>query len=351
MDQKIDRPYGAITHAEGLRIGLKYINDRRKGRIKSLKTPWDAINNATIGGIEWGSLVTIGARPAAGKTMFISHILRESKRLNPDQDFSILEFQFEMGDESYAAREYAAQVAMDYNVVLSSKKQLDNFAFQQMENYLKDAEELEKLGIQRIRIKKPLTSADMKKAIHHYFNELGGKPMIVTIDHSWLVKKAADEREKLQTLYNIADMLIDVKRDLPVIVIILTQLNRTMEDVSRRTPGTIANYPSSSDIFGGDALMQGSDLVFAISRPFTLNIEDYGPEHYQANKENVFLHLLKLRNGSTDENIIFLQTDFKRQRMIESPPPPMVQQQQQTWAPRGPRTNRQTPSADVGQEL
>jgi hypothetical protein len=60
---------------------------------------------------------------------------------------------------------------------------------------------------------------------------------------------------------------------------------------------------------------------------------------------------LKLRNGSTDENIIFLQTDFKRQRMIESPPPPMVQQQQQTWAPRGPRTNRQTPSADVGQEL
>jgi len=119
MDQKIERPYGAITHAEGLRKGLKYINDRRKGRIKSLRTPWDAINNATIGGIEWGSLVTIGARPAAGKTMFISHILRESKRLNPDQEFSILEFQFEMGDESYAAREFAAQVAMDYNVVLS----------------------------------------------------------------------------------------------------------------------------------------------------------------------------------------------------------------------------------------
>jgi replicative DNA helicase len=176
--------------------------------------------------------------------------------------------------------------------------------------------------------------------------------MIVTIDHSWLVKKAADEREKLQTLYNIADMLIDVKRDLPVIIIILTQLNRTMEDVSRRTPGTIANYPSSSDIFGGDALMQGSDLVLAISRPFTLNIEDYGPEHYKADKENVFLHLLKLRNGASDENIIFLQTDFKRQRMIECGPPPVVQQQQQqTWAPRGPRTNRQAPSADVGQEL
>jgi hypothetical protein len=96
--------------------------------------------------------------------------------------------------------------------------------------------------------------------------------------------------------------------------------------------------------------MQGSDLVFAISRPFTLNIEDYGPEHYQANKENVFLHLLKLRNGATDDNIIFLQTDFKRQRMIESGPPPTIQQQPQTWTPRGPRNNRQ-PSADVGQEL
>jgi hypothetical protein len=59
-----------------------------------------------------------------------------------------------------------------------------------------------------------------------------------------------------------------------------------------------------------------------------------------------------LRNGASDENIIFLQTDFKRQRMIECGPPPVVQQQQQqTWAPRGPRTNRQAPSADVGQEL
>ena len=52
-----------------------------------------------------------------------------------------------------------------------------------------------------------------------------------------------------------------------------------------------------------------------------------------------------------DQNIIFLQTDFKRQRMIESPPPAIIQQQPQTWAPRGPRNNRQVPSADVGQEL
>ena len=59
----IKKPFGARKYSEILKEGLKYIDDRRKGRIKSFKTPWLGINKSGVGGLEWGSMLTIGARP------------------------------------------------------------------------------------------------------------------------------------------------------------------------------------------------------------------------------------------------------------------------------------------------
>ena len=74
-----DRPFGIRSYVEILEEGLNYIEDRRTGKIKSLTLPWDGLNNAGVAGLEWGSMLTIGARPGSGKTMFVSQILRESK--------------------------------------------------------------------------------------------------------------------------------------------------------------------------------------------------------------------------------------------------------------------------------
>lgn len=49
--------------------GIQYIEDRRLGKVKSIITPWKKFNEAGIGGIEWGSIITIGGRP--GKMRFI----------------------------------------------------------------------------------------------------------------------------------------------------------------------------------------------------------------------------------------------------------------------------------------
>ena len=103
-----DRPFGLRTYVEILEEGLQYIEDRRVGKIKSLMLPWAGLNNAGVAGLEWGSMMTIGARPGSGKTMFVSQILREAKLINPTQSFNILEFQFEMGAKQTASRDYAA---------------------------------------------------------------------------------------------------------------------------------------------------------------------------------------------------------------------------------------------------
>ena len=353
-------PFGAKNMSEVLQEGLQYIDDRRTGRVKSFKTPWTGLNYAGIGGLEWGSMLTIGARPGMGKTMIVSQILRESRIHNPDQDFSILEFQFEMGDKQYAARQFAAEVAMDYNHVLSAYKPMDDFAYKHMQKHLADTQVLEKQGILRKLIGNPLTVPDIEKATRYYYEAMGAKPMLVTIDHSWLIKKGSGEKDKFDVLYNTAEMLMQLKNQLPIIVLMITQMNRTMEEASRTHPGQVANYPTSGDIFGGDALMQSSDMVVAVNRPFKANINIYGPKKWITSTNQIYLHVLKARNGKNDDNILFFNAEFDRGRMIETIEPQVAQsgsgyvpfnQGRGSGNGGGGNANRRQVSADIGEEL
>jgi replicative DNA helicase len=350
-------PFDAKDYSEVLIEGLKYIDDRRSGRVKSFKTPWTGLNYAGIGGLEWGSMLTIGARPGSGKTMVVSQILRESRLHNPDQDFSILEFQFEMGDKQYAARQFAAEVAMDYNQVLSSYQQLDDFTYKQMQRYLADTQALEKAGVKRKLIGKPLNVVDIEKAIRYYHKAMGSKQMIVTIDHSWLIKKGNGDKDKFDVLYNTAEMLMQIKNQIPIIVLMITQMNRTMEEASRVHPGIIGNYPTSSDIFGGDALMQSSDMVIALNRPHKANINIYGPKKYITHKDQIYMHLLKVRNGGDDNNVLFMNAEFNKQRMLETLEPQTASQSNgyvpfnQGRTQGGGNGRNRSVSADIGSEL
>lgn len=341
------RPYGAKTYSEVLEEGLQYIEDRKKGKIQSFKTPWPTLNQAGVGGLEWNSIVTIGARPGSGKTMFVSQMLRESRILNPGQDFNILEFQFEMGAKQSATRSFVAATALDYNLVLSTTKELDDFSLKMMKQYTEEAKELERQGVHRLQINTPLTHSDIEKAIHVYYNTLGGKPMIISLDHSWLVKKSKEEREKISTLYNTVEVLMKVKNELPIIVFIISQLNRSIDEPVRKIPGNIANYPTSSDIFGGDALQQGSDMVLVLTRPFKADIPIYGPKQFMCKSEDLFLHILKSRNGSDDTNLVFLNGDFKRQKMVEAISPISVNPTPAFTARRNGGNGRTRDTADI----
>ena len=343
-----ERPFGFKFHWEVMQTGIKNVDDRRHGRIKSFSTPWQSINEAVSNGFEWGSLITIGARPGSGKTMFVSNLLRESKNLNPDQEFNILEFQLEMGNEQYATREFVAQTGLDYNKVLSTKQQLNDYEFQMIQQYGEDCKYLHEKGIFRGQINQAITAKELEKAVHFLYNKLGGKPMVVTIDHSWLIKKDANEREKLQTLYNTVDTLVQLKNELPLIIMMITQLNRNVEDSLRKTPGTIGNYPTSSDIFGGDALMQGSDIVMAMSRPYTLDITSYGPKNYAVTEDGVFIHMLKVRNGSNSVKMLFMKGLFEKQTMLEVSSPGFNIVPDNSFQFRYKKTK---PQADIGDEL
>lgn len=318
QEEKKERPYGAKLYSEILEQGLHYVEQRMQGKVRSFKTPWDGLNDSGLNGIDWGSMITIGARPGSGKTMLVNQILGESKKNNPDQDFNILEFQFEMRAETSAGRAFAVATGLDYNQVLSSYKQLDAFSYELMKKLIQETKELESKGVYRIQVTKPLSAKEIEKAIYLYYEKLGSKPLIVTIDHSWLIKKGADEKEKIQTLYNTTEYLMNLKNNIPVIIFMITQLNRSMDDPNRKVPGSIVNYPTSTDIFGGDALMQGSDMVLVMNRPEPNGVSIYGNKGYIMTDTSIALHIIKNRHSKGDNSIIFLEAQYHLGRAVET---------------------------------
>jgi replicative DNA helicase len=360
LDALIKR-YGIKSKPEVMLESLKYIKDRMDGRNKSVKTPWTGLNKAGIGGLEWGSMLTIGARPGAGKTMFVSQILREVKDHNPDQKFNILEFQFEMGTKQAGSRDLAGQLGMDYGVIVSAEKPLDAHTYARLEKlvddcikqYNLDVKKLGAQGCQRVMVSASSTVEEIKDIILSFYEAWGSNPMIVTIDHSWLIKKDKTDKDKFDVLYNVTEMLMQLKNQIPIIVLMLTQLNRSIEEANRKTAGSIANYPTSSDIFGGDALMQGSDMVIVLSRPSKLDIKSYGPYAYQTSDDLVFVHLIKIRNGDDKLNMLFFKMEGKRQRFIGTIEPTADRPDGTAFIPYSMRKGRKSeaPTAEIGTEI
>src|SRR5690606_17524214 len=70
-----------------------------------------------------------------------------------------------------------------------------------------------------------LTVENIRKAILSFY-ETYKKPFVITLDHTLLVKMASSETSKMITLQNLSTMMTELKKTLPVIFLILTQLNR-----------------------------------------------------------------------------------------------------------------------------
>lgn len=310
---------------EGFADSLNYLKGRMEGKIKSIKTPWDKFNDATTDGLEWHSMTVIGGRPGSGKTLIKDQIVREAFKLNPTESFRVLEFQFEMLARTSAIREYSSVLGKSYKYLCSADGKLTAEDLQICYNH---AKERVKLAIDIVE--EPITVNELREVIvdymqHHMtINESGDyeySKTIVTLDHSLLLKKAPFEKDKFDTLYNLGEAITELKRKYPIAFIILTQLNRGIDNPERNEDGKYGNYILESDIFGSDALLQHADTLIGINRPGKQKIKLYGPDRYLIEDDKVLvLHFLKCRNG--DNRMSFFRAEFARMRIAEMPTPP-----------------------------
>lgn len=307
-------------HHNIMEEGISYIRERAKGTIKSLKTQWTQFNKIGLNGIEWNSSVILASRPGVGKTLLVNSLSRSVLELNKDQDFAVLHFQFEMLGRNLALREYSSATGLNIRYLQSVKD--DGFPPLNRENYEKL---LEYQNSQKDReeyiIDTPMSVLEMQNNIYKFYRFIK-KPFVITLDHTLLVSQDASEQSKQITLQNLAIMMTNVKNKLPVTFIILTQLNREMDNPERQIPGKLSNFPTESDVFGSDYLLQCSDVMMAYNRPAKYNISLYGPQKYIITDDDKFLlacHVLKNRFG--DVGIDWYKAEYSKMTIIETTEP------------------------------
>jgi hypothetical protein len=224
-----------------------------------------------------------------------------------------------------AIREYSSIIGRSYKYLCSADGKLSTDDLQKCYDYAK-----KKIKYPIDVVEKPCTIDEFKTIIKEYIlehttHDVDGNlvlpKVLITIDHSLLFKKAPYEKDKQDMLNNLGEALTLLKRQYPIAFILLSQLNRNIDNPERSEDGKYGNYVLESDIFGSDAILQHADNVIGINRPAKQKIRYYGPDRYVIEDDKVIvLHFLKCRNGDT--RLSFFRAEFEKMRIIEMITPP-----------------------------
>ena len=311
-----------VSERSSLEKGLLKMKAKREGKIPALISAWPKFNDAFCDGLEWRTITVVGARPGTGKTLFMEQLVSDIIAKNPDQEFRVLKFQMEMVDETSAIRKFSLITGADYNTLMSKDgKLVDKRLFEKCVDYYKETENIDIINV----IYDNCTVNEMCSTIHHEL-ERHKKPdgsysnILVTIDHSALFKNDVGQKDKFEMLGALGEALTYMKKNYPIAFIVLSQLNRNIDDSKRQVEATYGNYVLDSDIYGSDALLQHADVVIGINKPSVRRIKKYGPEKFLIeDPDTLVFHFLKSRNGLT--RISFFKLDRTTMRIIEMPTP------------------------------
>lgn len=283
---------------------LKYIDDRRKHRIVSLKTRWHKFNKVCF--FEPNMIYTIAGISGAGKSAFVNTITNDLIDLNPSQEIVILNFSFEMVSYRNVGRILSNKLKMTTNELYSSEGDVNDSQYQ----IIKDtATALKSKEIYYVDT--PLNVENIEKTILYFHNTIAkGKWLIVVLDHALLVEGDSERG----TLIDLQKMFIRVKKLSKTCIIQLSQMNRNIE-TPERINNPVTHFPMRSDLAASDAIFQASDYVLAVHRPEVLQLQFYGVNRLPV-KNKVYLHLLKVREG--EPCILSFENELKYGNLIES---------------------------------
>jgi len=313
-----------VSERDALRKALLKMKARRSGELKSLKSSWPKFNDAFCDGLEWRTITVVGARPGTGKTLFMEQLISDIIEENKDHKFRVLKFQFEMLDETNGIRKLSLNTASDYNTLMSKGEPVDKDLYLRCVQYYEQTAETDVIDV----VYDPCTVDEMCATIHYYMeahkDEDGNYTNAqVTIDHSALLKVGKGQKDKFEVLYALGEALTYMKKHYPVAFLVLSQLNRNIDNPDRSKDGDYGNYVLDSDLFGADALLQHADVVLGINKPSIRKIRFYGPERFIVNDEDLLaFHFLKSRNGTT--RLSFFKLDRENMRIIEIETPPQA---------------------------
>ena len=293
--------YRPITHAADEIV--EYIKSRKDGDDKSLRTRWSKLNNYCMGGLDWNTIITIGGMSGSGKSSIANELETSLFDSNPDENFAVLSFNFEMIAMKQVGRKISAKLKKTVGDLYSSKESLSDDDFTAVESAAQEISSNYDINY----VDSPGTVEQIYETILGFHRErMHNNPelgTVIILDHTLLTKgrQGNSEREILAHLYK---MFMAVKKEIKCMIIVLSQLNRNLES-SERLSNPLLHYPMKKDIFGSDAVFHGSDYVLISHKPFMLNLQTYGPNNLpimnpmNSQQAMIYWHLIKNRDGES----------------------------------------------------
>ena len=286
---------------------VTYIDNRRKGKVRSLRTKWPKFNRRCMGGIEPNTIYTIAGVSGSGKSSFVNSLETDLFDLNQATDFVVLSFNWEMLSSRQVGRKLSYRLEKTTSELYSSSGTLTDEDYNKITN---TAYELSKYPIYYVDF--PGTVQEVKNTILSFAGtpEAKGKWIITILHHTLLTKGKNGESER-SVLADLQRMFMEIKKYGRNTIIQLSQMNREIES-SERISNASLHFPMRKDVFGGDSLFQASDYVIVLHRPELVGIEEYGPKAWPVTGL-IYMHFLKVREG--EPGILVFKNNLKYNRI------------------------------------
>lgn len=249
--------------------------------IPGIPTSLDDLDEA-ISGLMPGDLIVVGARPAMGKTAFALTVSTHAGNLNSLKDAASVYFSAEVGGTSLALRALSGYGRIDSTRLRSGKLEDNDWhgltlAVQTNQNSTLYIDERANLTLSHIR-------STIKKLKRKH-----GRLGLITIDYLGLMESDVGSKafkpQRSEFLSEITRQLKQIARIYKVPIMLLSQLNRALEQRPNKRP-------MPSDLRESGAIEQDADIILFLYRD-----EVYNPDTVDRGVAEIIIG--KNRNGPT----------------------------------------------------
>lgn len=250
-----------------------------------------------LSGVENSSLITIGARPAMGKTSFATNIMLNLL----EQNKKCLFFSLEMSEEQ-AIKRLLGQIGEVDSMLL---RNLDGI-LRRKQSVEKIAEALNKISKYDLTIIDDVHNADeIKEQIEQI------KPEFVFIDYLQLID-VPSKKPRSESFEKVMRDLKKIAKDNNCIIFMTSQLSRAIESRCDKRP-------LLSDLRESGAIENISDVVMFIYRRDYYTNPDYDEEDYARVKGEAEIIVAKNRGGCVDTIRLLFRSSIMK--FLEPPQP------------------------------
>ena len=263
---------------------------KKQGELIGISSGFKAVDGVTQG-LQKEDLIVIAGRPSMGKTSLAMNI---AENVAKDEDGCVLVFSLEMSSESLTSRMLASMAGISQQSFKSA-----NLTDRQWEKTIQQAKKLENMDIHiddKPNISPMGIRAKARRLAKKHRNNGGVK--LIVIDYIQLMQMPGRTENRVNELSDISRSLKYLAKEVNAPVIVLSQLNRAVEQRPNKRP-------QMADLRDSGAIEQDADLIFMLYRDYLYSKdEDW--------KNVVELRLVKHRNGPTKDILLSFRDELTR---------------------------------------